>query len=75
MGFMFIEQKALAILMAAIFVICGIFAGCGTVLAEDGGVYPEHEPYGTGIGAQPGRVVWFHDKDSVDWDGIGYWWE
>ena len=39
------------------------------------GVYPQHEPYGTGIGAMPGRVVWAHDPDSVEWDGSGYWWE
>ena len=39
------------------------------------GVYPQHEPYGTGIGAMPGRVVWVHDPDSVDWDGEGYWWQ
>lgn len=38
------------------------------------GVYPEHEPYGTGVGAMPGRVVWAHDPDSVEWDGSGYWW-
>ena len=39
------------------------------------GVFPEHEPYGTGIGAMPGRVVWAHNPDSVSWDGSGYWWE
>lgn len=39
------------------------------------GVYPQHEPYGTGIGAMPGRGVWAHDPDSVEWDGSGYWWE
>ncbi len=39
------------------------------------GNYPPHEPYGKGIGAMPGRVVWAHDPDSVDWDGGGYWWE
>ena len=38
------------------------------------GVYPQHEPYGTGIGAMSGRVVWAYDPDSVDWDGEGYWW-
>lgn len=38
------------------------------------GVYPQHEPYGTGIGAMPGRVVWAYDPASVDWDGSGYWW-
>lgn len=40
----------------------------------DGG-YPQHEPYGTGIGAMPGRVTWVYDPDSVEWDGGGYWWE
>ena len=39
------------------------------------GVFPQHEPYGTGTGAMPGRVVWTHDPDSVEWDGEGYWWE
>lgn len=38
-------------------------------------VYPRHQPYGTGIGAMPGRVVWAHEPQSVDWDGTGYWWE
>lgn len=38
-------------------------------------VYPQHEPYGTGIGAMPGRVVWVYDPDSVRWDGDGYWWQ
>ena len=38
-------------------------------------VFPAHEPYGTGVGAKPGRVVWSYDPDSVDWDGQGYWWE
>ncbi len=39
------------------------------------GIYPQHAPYGTGIGAMPGRVVWAYDPDSVDWDGSGFWWE
>lgn len=38
-------------------------------------VYPQHEPYGIGIGAMPGRVVWAHDRASVEWEGNGYWWE
>lgn len=38
------------------------------------GVYPQHEPYGTGVGAMPGRVVWAYDPASVDWDGSRYWW-
>ena len=39
------------------------------------GIYPQHEPYGTGIGAMPGRVVWAHNPDCVEWDGDGWWWE
>lgn len=39
------------------------------------GIYPEHEPYGKGVGAMPGRVIWAHDPASVSWDGNGYWWE
>ncbi len=38
-------------------------------------VFPQHEPYGEGIGAMPGRVVWSYDTDSVLWDGDGYWWQ
>ena len=38
-------------------------------------IYPQHEPYGTGVGAMPGRVVWAYAPDSVDWDGDGYWWD
>ncbi len=37
-------------------------------------IFPQHEPYGKGIGAMPGRVVWSHNPDSVEWDGNGYWW-
>ncbi|MCI8332486.1 MAG: DUF362 domain-containing protein [Clostridiales bacterium] len=39
------------------------------------GAYPYHEPYGKGIGAMPGRVVWSHQPESVQWDGSGFWWE
>ncbi len=38
------------------------------------GLFPQHEPYGKGVGAMPGRVVWAYDPDCVDWDGNGYWW-
>ena len=38
------------------------------------GIYPQHEPYGKGIGAMPGRVVWYYAPASVTWDGDGYWW-
>ena len=43
--------------------------------AESESVFPRHEPYGKGIGAMPGRVVWAYDTDSVLWDGDGYWWK
>ena len=23
----------------------------------------------------PGRVVWAHNPDCVEWDGNGWWWE
>lgn len=38
-------------------------------------IYPPHKPYGTGVGAMPGRVVWTHAPDAVRWDGEGYWWK
>lgn len=47
----------------------------GESAAPYDGVYPRHEPYGTGVGAMPGRVVWAYDPDAVEWDGGGYWWE
>lgn len=33
-------------------------------------VYPKHKPYGKGIGAKPGRVVWSHNPKSVRWDVV-----
>lgn len=38
-------------------------------------LFPQHEPYGTGVGAMPGRVVWAYNPDCVEWDGNGWWWE
>lgn len=38
-------------------------------------IYPKHSPYGKGIGAKPGRVVWSHNLKSVKWNGKGYWWK
>lgn len=49
-------------------------ASGGTNVAYDS-IFPQHEPYGTGVGAMPGRVVWAYDPDSVEWDGNGWWWE
>lgn len=49
-------------------------AGGNSISIYDG-VFPQHEPYGIGVGAMPGRVVWTHDPGAVEWDGEGYWWE
>ncbi len=34
----------------------------------------EVKTLGEGVGVNPGRVVWSHNPDSVDWDGSGFWW-
>ncbi len=39
------------------------------------GLYPQHQPYGKGVGAQPGRVVWAYDPASVSWNDDDYWWQ
>lgn len=52
----------------------GLLATSSPSTADDS-FFPRHEPYGTGIGAMPGRVVWAYDPDSVEWDGSGWWWE
>ncbi len=70
-----IRFKIIIFLLSLVIAAGVVFGGCVPfVLAAGSSVYPEHEPYGTGVGAMPGRVVWFHDRDSVDWDGSGYWW-
>lgn len=38
-------------------------------------IYPKHKPYGKGVGAKSGRVVWSHNPEAVKWDGKGYWWK
>ena len=49
-------------------------AGADASSAKAGTVFPKHAPLGRGVGAMPGRVVWVHDTESVEWDGKGYWW-
>lgn len=78
-------KKAMYILMGMILVLS--LAACAKKREESNdsetasgkysyhSVFPQHEPYGTGIGAMPGRVVWMYDTDSVLWDGKGYWWQ
>lgn len=46
-----------------------------TAATNTDAVFPSHNPYGAGVGAMPGRVVWAYDPSSVEWDGSGYWWE
>lgn len=57
---------------AAAFFANGI---CAEAAGKSGQVFPKHKPYGKGIGAKPGRVVWNHNPESVSWNGKGYWWE
>lgn len=38
------------------------------------GLFPQHEPYGKGVGVMPGRVVWAYDPETVHWTGDGWWW-
>ncbi len=53
-------------------IILGISTGvksgrAGTVVAgSTADDYPANEPYGTGIGQNPGRVVWAWDPDATD---------
>lgn len=79
-------RKIMCMLLGVV-VVC-LLAACGArqeegqeSSSEDGAdgypydsVFPQHEPYGEGIGAMPGRVVWNYDTDSVLWDGEGFWW-
>ncbi len=61
-------KKIAAVILIMIMCLVSVSA-----CAADG--FPAHEPYGEGVGAMPGRVVWAYEPDSVDWDGNGYWWE
>lgn len=45
-----------------------------SLTANYDGLFPQHEPMGTGVGVMPGRVIWVYEPDCVDW-ADGYWWE
>lgn len=47
----------------------------GKSMVKSKSVFPKHKPYGKGVGAKPGRVVWSHNPKSVKWNGKGYWWK
>ncbi len=75
-------KKIISLTLCVIFAIASTvgLSCCTAVGSEESdmtndNVFPSHEPYGKGIGAMPGRVVWSHEPDSVDWDGNGYWWQ
>jgi len=37
---------------------------------------PPNSPIGVAKGIHPGRVVWIHDPDATNWDGLsGRWWD
>lgn len=69
------------LLLAAVIAACGSRAQKEETASKpeksslEESVFPRHEPYGQGVGAAAGRVIWAHDPDSVKWDGEGYWWE
>lgn len=80
-------KKKIPVLIAVL-LIATLIVGCFATEESDGAttvgetssidydrIFPQHEPYGEGVGAKPGRVVWSHNPDSVDWDGTGYWWD
>ncbi len=78
-------MKKMLCALLSIITIC-LLAACGRQQDEQessledsrypcNSVFPQHEPYGKGIGAVPGRVVWSYDTDSVRWDGEGFWWQ
>ncbi len=50
------------------------FVQNNTETNNEDSVYPAHEPFGEGIGINPGEVVWGFDPNAVAWDGTGYWW-
>lgn len=69
-------KRLLAVLFAALaaLVLLPVRRADAAETVPQNAVFPVHEPYGKGVGAKPGRVVWAYDPESVDWDGSGYWW-
>ena len=46
--------------------------GSNALITED----PPNQPIGVAGGIFPGRVVWYYDMASTNWDGsTGFWWE
>ncbi len=78
------DMKNLHFIFILLASICAILLVSDTIVGNIGlatnnkkyfEVFPKHEPYGKGIGAMPGRVVWSYNPDSVEWNGEGYWWK
>ncbi len=68
----------LSIILAFLLLGCDNLPNSPTIPDDDNtydGVFPEHDPIGKGVGIMPGRVVWQHDPNTVNWNGDGYWWE
>ena len=77
-------KKLLSLTLCVILAVAAAAGtACSTAVGSEGvsmtaatdNVFPSHEPYGKGVGAMPGRVVWSYEPDSVEWDGSGYWWQ
>lgn len=75
------DKRAFMLCLKAVFVILAVITlvlVSGMLPGLTGSskqVYPKHSPYGKGVGAEPGRVVWSYNPESVDWNGKGYWWK
>lgn len=72
---MVIKMRKILSVCVSVIVFAAHIDGCAAKAVEQNSIFPQHEPYGKGIGTMPGRVVWSHNPDSVNWDGSGYWWE
>ena len=59
----------------AVMVLVAFVAAQRQVIAADD--LDRLKPIGQATGINPGRVVWAHDPDAVEWKGVGdgHWWE
>ena len=81
-------RRARRCLVQSRYLLCAVLiaAGIGSVwLAQSitservvlAGEPVANTPVGVAKGLHPGRVVWVHDPDATDWQGVGdgHWWE
>jgi len=75
-----LRQKKM--IKASFCLVVGTSLGFGILMGKpDGKILAEpqinNDPVGVARGLNPGRVVWVHDPEATDWQGVGYghWWE